>query len=248
MSLGQMWWTCGQPAEAARLEVFGHRGQRRDLDFPVLYGCSRELVAQPTDWPADHLICGHWSRPVQEWQAPAALLEFLAAGEAPIYAGFGSASRVMRPKVMHALIDAIAGRRTIFGPGWSQVEASGLPRNFFVAGNVPHEWLFPRASMVIHHGGAGTTHTAARAGVPQIILPVGADQYFWASRVAARGAAPAHTIGAALRASTIARMIRDCQQGEMQRCARALGAAMAQEDGIAVAIARIEHSVASAAG
>lgn len=36
---------------------------------------------------------------------------------------------------------------------------------------------------IIHHGGAGTTHTAARAGIPQIIVPHVFDQYYWANRV-----------------------------------------------------------------
>lgn len=43
---------------------------------------------------------------------------------------------------------------------------------------------------VVHHGGAGTTATAARAGVPQIIVPHYFDQYYWAERIHRTGLGP----------------------------------------------------------
>jgi vancomycin aglycone glucosyltransferase len=52
--------------------------------------------------------------------------------------------------------------------------------------------LFTRVAAVVHHGGAGTTTTAARAGVPQVVVPQIADQPYWASRVAALGIGAAH--------------------------------------------------------
>ncbi|MGZ5365018.1 MAG: nucleotide disphospho-sugar-binding domain-containing protein, partial [Mycobacterium sp.] len=45
---------------------------------------------------------------------------------------------------------------------------------------------------VVHHGGAGTTTTASRAGAPQVVVPQIADQPYWASRVAALGIGVAH--------------------------------------------------------
>ena len=241
LSLSQMWSTCGRAAENARASVFGYRRPRRDLDYPIVYGFSRELVPRPRDWPAQHHLCGQLSLPAIDSQPPAELLDFLAAGEPPIYAGFGSPAGFIRVKALGALIDAIGGRRAIFGPGWSNIDASVLPGNFFVARDVPHEWLLPRTSVVIHHGGAGTTHTAARAGVPQIILPIGADHYFWASRVAARAVAPKYTRGARLNASAIARMIEFTQQPDVRANARDLGAAMSRENGIANAIEVLEQ-------
>ena len=241
----QTWNVCGKPAQAARLEVFGTRTSARlRFDHPMLYGVSRELVTEPRDWPETHRICGHWSRPAGDWQAPVDLLEFLAAGEAPIYAGFGSPSGFIRAKALQALIDAVAGRRAIFSPGWSRIDSTVLPHNFFVAHGVPHEWLFPRVSVAIHHGGAGTTHTAARAGVPQIVLPLGADHHFWAHRVAAKGAAPKYPRGGRLRSAAIAAMIEFTQRDETRRNARVLGEAMSREDGVSFAIQQIERLVA----
>jgi hypothetical protein len=241
VSLGQMWAMCGRPAEDARMEVFGHRGSRRDLDFPILYGFSRELVPRSNDWPANHVVCGHWSMRTLDFQPPADLLDFLAAGEAPIYAGFGSPSGFIRVKALSALVDAIAGRRAVFGPGWSAIDSSVLPKNFFVARDIPHEWLFPRMSMVIHHGGAGTTHTAARAGVPQIILPIGGDHYFWANCATTRGVAPKYTRGARLNAKAIAAMIEFAQTPEVRSNAQTLADAMSREDGVSRAVLELER-------
>ncbi|MET1071041.1 MAG: nucleotide disphospho-sugar-binding domain-containing protein, partial [Umezawaea sp.] len=45
---------------------------------------------------------------------------------------------------------------------------------------------------VVHHGGAGTTTTATRAGAPQVVVPQLADQPYWAGRVADLGVGVAH--------------------------------------------------------
>ncbi|MFE3055854.1 glycosyltransferase [Nocardia sp. NPDC059239] len=56
-------------------------------------------------------------------------------------------------------------------------------------GRLPHEWLFPRTAAVVHHGGAGTTGTGLRAGVPNVVCPFHMDQPFWGARVVALGVA-----------------------------------------------------------
>ena len=57
-------------------------------------------------------------------------------------------------------------------------------------GPVDHRALFPRSAAVVHHGGAGTTHAAAAAGVPSIVIPHAGDQPFWAGRLHGLGVAP----------------------------------------------------------
>ncbi len=94
-----------------------------------------------------------------------------------------------------------------------------------------------------HHGGAGTTHTAARAGIPQIILPFGADQYFWAHRLALRGVTQKRSRGKQFKAERIAAMIEFALRDETRKSARLLGEAMAQEDGVGTAVGEIERLV-----
>jgi UDP:flavonoid glycosyltransferase YjiC (YdhE family) len=241
-----MWSAYGKPAQLACTEMFGRSAnrQRFEFDHAMLYGVSSELVPQPQDWPQQHQICGHWAHDAHaDWQPPPALQEFLQQGEAPLYAGFGSPSAFIRSKELTALIGGVAGRRVIFSPGWSQIDSSVLPSNFLIARDVPHEWLFPQVSAVIHHGGAGTTHTAARAGVPQIVLPIGGDHHFWASRVVARGIAPRAGRGDRHNAKAITAMIEFTMREEVRHKARQLGDAMSREDGVTTAIRAMERVV-----
>ncbi len=60
----------------------------------------------------------------------------------------------------------------------------------FVIDRAPFAELFPRCAAVVHHGGAGTVHTALRAGRPQAIAPIFADQLWFAWRVYEAGLGP----------------------------------------------------------
>jgi vancomycin aglycone glucosyltransferase len=114
---------------------------------------------------------------------PPELEKFLGAGDAPLYFGFGSmpaAKETSRP-----LIEAARriGRRAILSRGWAELESIDDAPDCLVIDDVNHRLLFPRVAAVVHHGGAGTTATAARAGTPQVIVPMFGDQFYWGSRV-----------------------------------------------------------------
>ncbi|NUR29937.1 MAG: glycosyltransferase family 1 protein [Catenulispora sp.] len=66
---------------------------------------------------------------------------------------------------------------------------AGLPANVTVESWVDQESILGRAQAVVHHGGSGTTLGALAAGVPQLILPQGADQFANAEAVFTAGAA-----------------------------------------------------------
>ena len=137
----------------------------------MLYGVSPSLVPRPDDWPDNARMCGQWIPPSPRWSPPANLTDFLAAGEAPLYVGFGSMTGFDRRRMLAQIVAATAGRRVVFAPGWSGIDASDLPSSFLVVGDTPHDWLFPRMSVVVHHGGSGTSHSATRAGVPSVVVP-----------------------------------------------------------------------------
>jgi UDP:flavonoid glycosyltransferase YjiC (YdhE family) len=80
-----------------------------------------------------------------------------------------------------------AGHRALLAAGWAGLGTGPLPDGVLAIGVVPHASLFPRCAAVVHHGGAGTTTMAARAGVPQILVPHVLDQFYWAGRVTALG-------------------------------------------------------------
>jgi vancomycin aglycone glucosyltransferase len=155
---------------------------------------------------------------------PQDLEAFLAGGEPPIYLGFGS---MPAPEgVSRTLVDAArtVGHRAILSKGWAELRLIDSARDCIAVGDVNQRALFPRVAAVVHHGGAGTTATAARAGVPQVVAPLFGDQFYWASRVRALemgssvvGTLTAETLttalrealepAAALRASSIAQQL-----------------------------------------
>ena len=210
----------------------------------MLYGISPSLLPQPADWPANHRICGQWRLPDSPWQPPPDLQAFLDAGPAPVYLGFGSMTGFDRDRVLPALLDALAPRRVLLFPGWAGLPSMPLPAHVFVVGPTPHEALFPRCALVIHHGGSGTTHSACRAGVPSLVMPFAADQFFWAARLQALGVAPAALSPKRLDANTLARAIGFVEHAGTRERAAALGRAMGMETGVAKAADLIQQWLA----
>ena len=113
------------------------------------------------------------------------LEEFLLKGARPVYAGFGSMPPRDQAKMTPLLVRAArnVGKRIIISKFW-QTSLEYKPGNdVFFLKNYPHRWLFPETDAVIHHGGAGTTATAAVSGVPQVVIPHILDQYFHGHRI-----------------------------------------------------------------
>jgi sterol 3beta-glucosyltransferase len=243
-------WRMFRPATNAALrEVLGAPPRRAVWsDYPLLYGVSPQLVPQPRDWAGHWRICGAWQAPVAralDWQPPPALKAFLAAGPRPIYVGFGSMGGFNRKRLVRTLVEGVRGRRVLFWPGWSGIDGEALPANFHVLEAAPHEALFPLVSAVVHHGGAGTTHTAACAGVPSVVVPFAADQFFWADRLARAGVAARAVSQKRLDAAALARQLDFAERPGTQARARALGQAMACEDGTGRTVATLEYWLAA---
>jgi len=235
-----VWRSFARATNAARKEVGLSTDRHAWTDNPALYGFSAHIVPRPDDWPSNAAICGPWSKPTTDWEAPDDLNAFLTAGAPPIYVGFGSMALANPRRLVAALAEAIGDRRAIFYPGWSGISRADLPPNFHLVGPTPHDWLFTRTAMVIHHGGSGTTHAAARAGVPSIIVPFGGDQPFWADRVRRLGVAPAAINLRNPEADKIATAIAFADSDGVRARAAELGMAIASEDGLATAVALLQ--------
>ncbi len=132
----------------------------------------------------------YWQPTKRHGQPPADLVEFLDVGDPPVYVGFGSMSGFSGAATLRdRVLDGLSGHRVLLASGWAGLTDTALPSNVHPAGYIPHDWLFPRCSAIIHHCGAGTSHQAARSGVPSIPVPFTADQPFWATRLRALGIA-----------------------------------------------------------
>jgi UDP:flavonoid glycosyltransferase YjiC (YdhE family) len=113
------------------------------------------------------------------------VMSWIAAGTPPIYFGFGS-MRVESPAEAVAMIGeacAQLGERALVCAGVS--DFNDLPRydHVKVVGQVNHALVFPACRAVVHHGGAGTTAAGMRAGIPTLVLFIGAEQPIWAAQV-----------------------------------------------------------------
>ncbi|MEV4508547.1 glycosyltransferase [Dactylosporangium sp. NPDC049525] len=150
------------------------------------------LAADATLGPApatpgmDVTQTGAWLLPDPD-PLPPPLQAFLDGGDPPVYVGFGSMP--MPPDTGRILIDAAraAGRRVVLSQGWAELGPVDDGADCIAVGDVNQQALFPRVAVAVHHGGAGTTVAAARAGVPQVVVPIFSDQFYWAARVATLG-------------------------------------------------------------
>jgi sterol 3beta-glucosyltransferase len=239
-----LWRAFRKATNAARSKIGLPSGHKIWSGHPILYGISPSLLPQPADWPNNAWMCGQWIRPVPNWEAPRSLQSFLSAGDPPIYAGFGSMAGFDPHALLHAVIAAVDGQRALFYPGWSGADSLKLPTNFCIIGDTPHDWLFPRTSLVIHHGGSGTTHSTARAGVPSVVLPFAADQFFWAEQLRQRGLAPATGSIHNVTAASLSRAILATRTAEMREQASAVGEKMRVENGLAAAVERVHALMA----
>nr|ADU56144.1 hypothetical protein CA915-23 [uncultured organism CA915] len=147
------------------------------------------LARAPSDSGARQT--GAWVRP-DERPLAAELAAFLAAGPPPVYVGFGSGPAPAG--VAGAAVEAVRahGHRVILSAGWAGLSLPDDRDDCLAVGEVNQQVLFRRVAAVVHHGGAGTTHVATQAGVPQIVVPQIADQPYFAERVAGLGIGVAH--------------------------------------------------------
>lgn len=208
---------------------------------PTVCGFSPAVVPKPGDWPDCCFVTGYWwmENPLDP-EPPDSLKAFLAMGAPPVSVGFGSIVEE-RGGVAQIVSEAIASskQRAVLVQGWGNFEGS-LPDSAHVVESVSYSWLFPRVSVAVHAGGAGTTAEAIRAGIPSVVVPFGGDQNFWARRLADLGVSPPPIPRAQLTAENLRAAIERARTDtNMRERARLLAEKVRREDGPAAAAAFI---------
>lgn len=219
------------------------RPRPTDPTLPRLYGFSPRVVPPPPDWPPTCRVTGYWFLPAEPgWTPPPALSRFLDSGPAPVCVGFGSMLGANPARLTAAVVDAVrrVGARCVLLSGWGGLDTV-TGDDVLVVDEVPHDWLFPRVAAVVHHGGAGTTGAALRAGTPAVVVPFGVDQPFWGARVAALGTGPGPIPLRALTTDRLADALRVVTTDEAMRARAAeLGRAIRSENGVDQAVAAFD--------
>lgn len=147
-------------------------------------------------WETCHQVVGYWFvEEPSDWEPPVGLSRFLEGGGPPLVVSLGAMSlggegaletaRLFVEAVRQAGVQAVV-------QGWqAELPQLDLPAAVYPAAALPHGWLLPRCSGLVHHGGYGTTAAGFRAGIPQLVIPHIADQFYWGQRVQELGVGPA---------------------------------------------------------
>ncbi len=213
-----------------------------------LFAVSPSICLRPVDWEPRHQICGFLSIPDSSLsdELPPSISQFLDEGDKPIFITFGS----LMPKSTGYFYEAIdlfrkaaqrANCRAIIQVPGDTIAALPVDRHIFYTATINHKIIFPRCALVVHHGGAGTSHSTLLAGVPSVVVAHAADQFFWASELQRLGVAPKILRIKSLTAENLASRIGAVLHSPaMKDNARRISAAMKDEDGVAKAVELVE--------
>lgn len=189
-----------EPVYALRQELGLARGKEPIFDAKhserlALALFSRVMGAPQPDWPRSVRITGFpfYDGTGSEGVLPPELVAFLDAGPPPLVFTLGSAA-VMNAGDFYeqsAKAAEMLGQRAVLliGTDDRNLPRRKLPDTICVARYAPYSQIFPRASVIIHQGGIGTTAQALRAGRPMLIMPYSHDQPDNAQRMRKLGVA-----------------------------------------------------------
>lgn len=219
----------------------GHR-------IPAIYATSPLLMPRPDNWDEKIYMSGFWwEAPMSDYDPPQELLDFIALGEKPIYIGFGSMVSGDMDETFRIVHDAVvkSGVRAVIASGWAAEKQPVNTDKIHYVDFVPHDWLFQHVTAAVHHGGAGTTASSLRAGLPTLIVPFGGDQPFWGDRVHQAGCGPVPVPRDSMTVDQLAAALRDLNDNALYReKAAAMGEKMRREKGVQNAADIIEREIA----
>ncbi len=206
----------------------------------IIVTVSRALFEPKRLWSERFRFTGYL-----RWQSPEdpalneALDRFCQGERVPILT-FGSVTFDEARKIMTRFMrNWPEGKKIIIQSGWAGLTIERPRAGMHCVGRVSHDQLFQYGSMVIHHGGAGTTASVLHAGVPQIVIPHIGDQWFFASEVKRLG------VGLEVRRSgwpeDLPKAVRRVErQAKMARRAAAIAERLKAEDGPGNAVRELE--------
>jgi sterol 3beta-glucosyltransferase len=213
----------------------------------ILLCYSSLLLPRPPEWDETVQITGFCTlNPPENWQPDPQMVDFLQAGPAPIYIGFGSMSSGRFEETFQMTVAALTElkQRGIILVSSEYMSDHRFSEQIYVTTGVPHEWLFPQMSAIVHHGAPGTTAVSLAAGKPTLVIPHNPDQYFWGARIAALGIGPKPLLRARLSARKLAaRLAQTLEDQAMRQKAAALGEKLRQENGVAQAISSLKQKL-----
>jgi MGT family glycosyltransferase len=210
----------------------------------VLALFSSVLGPPQADWPANTVATGFPFFAHADGQS-SEIQQFLDGGEPPIVFTLGSAAVGSAGDFYEHSIEAAIrlGKRALLliGRDPANRPRREMPPTILAAPYAPHAAVFPRASVIVHQGGIGTTGEAMRAGRPMLVVPFGQDQPDHARRLKRLGVArsiPVELYDARRATRAINELLQD---GAGVDRARAMGELVRKEAGVQNACDAIER-------
>ena len=217
-------------------------GQHSPLRVLALF--SEVFAAPQPDWPSHAAVTGFcFYHDNQESALPPELADFLDNGPPPIVFTLGSSAVWIGREFFRESIDAAKrlGQRAVLLIGDERNHPGTLPGNMIAVEYVSYESLMSRASVVVHHGGVGTTSNGLLAGVPTLIVPFAFDQSDNAAHAARLGVSRTvyrHKYRAPRVANDLGKLLHDPAYA---RRAEEVSRKLKQENGVARAADLIEQ-------
>lgn len=210
-----------------------------DSKIPFSAMWSPSFVPKPKDWPEQCRVVGTFT---QDKNKPLTVdedefktfLDWYNQGDKPIFIGFGSMI-IKDPEKLSKIIMEAARKeqvRVVVQSNWTKLDTSSEPLCCDIGG-CPHDWLLPKCCAVIHHGGAGTTASGLRYGLPTFVCPFFADQFLWGHMVHRAKVGPKPCPVNDLTADILAEKFRELTSEETKKNAVELSKKMSKENGVA---------------
>lgn len=219
--------TLGLPARKTGAYTYYREGQ----EIPIIYPISPSLFSDVTDWEGHVRLPGFFFLNTQD-ALDKKLEQFIYSGPEPVAVTFSSIALKNPHRFMDMLESAAqaTGQRIVLLTGNSSIDFSGNDL-IFAAEQAPHDLLFNRCCAVFHHGGAGTSAAALRAGIPQLIMPCSGDQPFWAQYLYRKGYALKPISEQALTAEKLKQHFHMLKEAGIRGQSEKIGAVLKQEHG-----------------
>ena len=207
---------------------------------------SKHFAAPQKDWPHHSQATGFLFYDGAEQGLDTELESFLQSGDTPVVFTLGSSAVLTAGDFYTQSLEAInqLGSRAVLlvGKEGRKQLPTDLPKNVFVTAYAPYSPLFPRAALIVHQGGIGTTAQSLRAGKPSLIMPFAHDQFDNALRIQRLG------VGLTLKKQVyplksveIVRRLLD--DAEIKTRAKHLGQKIQNESGLEQAMVAIEQAL-----
>ncbi len=205
----------------------------------TLIAASRALCVSESDWNDNIRLCGSFSIPSKndDMEISGDVQRFVDEGDPPIYMTFGSCDQFDPEGNAKLFIETvrISGVRAIIQSTRGNHTIDNSDQIMWIE-KIPHDKIFPFCALIVHHGGAGTTHAAIRAGTPSVVVAHAYDQPSWGKRLHKAGVAGRFLFRKNITAKLLAKRINAAMNSsEMRSKAIVLAEIVSTENGVETA-------------